>query len=159
MFRFSRAHVFTKPNDINAIHLMNQAAKSVMRELSSDIVLGYGDSDEYRFTLILILGKVNETSFLLSRDCKLYNRREFKIVSAFVSLFTAYYMFHWKDHFPDTALKYPPSFDGRAVLYPDIKNVRDYFAWRQTDCTYPLSTKLNPKVTSTICIIPLSGHW
>ena len=78
--------------------------------------------------------EAEEYSFLLSRDCKLYNRREFKIVSAFVSLFTTYYVFHWKDHFPDTSLKYPPSFDGRAVLYPDIKNVRDYFSWRQTDC-------------------------
>lgn len=117
---------------------MNQAAKSVMRELSSDIVLGYGDSDEYRFTLHSHSENNDKNSFLLNRDCKLYNRREFKIVSAFVSLFTAYYMFHWNDHFPDTALKYPPSFDGRAVLYPDIKNVRDYFAWRQTDCACPL---------------------
>jgi len=74
------------------------------------------------------------SSFLLTRDCQLYNRREFKIVSAFVSLFTSYYVYHWKDCFPDTLMKYPPSFDGRAVLYPDIKNVRDYFAWRQVDC-------------------------
>lgn len=50
--RFSRAHGFTKPNDINALNLMNIAAKSVMRELSSDIVLAYGDSDEYRFSLL-----------------------------------------------------------------------------------------------------------
>ena len=64
----------------------------------------------------------------------MYNRREFKIVTAFASLFTSYYIFHWKDYFPDTPLKYPPSFDGRAVLYPDSKNVRDYFAWRQADC-------------------------
>ena len=28
---------------------MNKAAKSVMRELSSDITLAYGDSDEYRY--------------------------------------------------------------------------------------------------------------
>ena len=34
-------------------------------------------------------------------------------------------------------MKYPPSFDGRAVLYPDAKNVRDYFAWRQADCIPP----------------------
>ena len=74
------------------------------------------------------------TSFLLTRDCKLYNRREFKIVSAFVSLFTSFYVYHWRDFFHETQLKYPPSFDGRAVLYPDIKNIRDYFAWRQADC-------------------------
>ena len=46
--RFSRAHGFEKPNDLNALNLMNTAAKSVMRELSSDIILAYGDSDEYR---------------------------------------------------------------------------------------------------------------
>jgi hypothetical protein len=56
-YSFSRAHGFTKPNDINALNLMNIAAKSVMKELSSDIVLAYGDSDEYRCysTLILLI--------------------------------------------------------------------------------------------------------
>ena len=130
-YSFSRAHGFTKPNDINALNLMNIAAKSVMKELSSDIVLAYGDSDEYRCYSTLIFAN---DSFLLTRDCKLYNRREFKIVSAFVSLFTSCYVYHWKDCFPDILMKYPPSFDGRAVLYPDTKNVRDYFAWRQADC-------------------------
>ena len=46
---FSRAHGFAKPNDIRALNLMNMAAKSVMKELSSDIILAYGDSDEYRY--------------------------------------------------------------------------------------------------------------
>ena len=54
-YSFSRAHGFTKPNDINALNLMNIAAKSVMKELSSDIVLAYGDSDEYRCYYHLIL--------------------------------------------------------------------------------------------------------
>ena len=27
-----------------------------------------------------------------------------------------------------------PSFDGRAVMLPSEKGVRDYFAWRQVDC-------------------------
>lgn len=47
--RFSKAHNFTKPNDVNALKLMNTAAKAIMRELSSDITLAYGDSDEYRY--------------------------------------------------------------------------------------------------------------
>jgi tRNA(His) 5'-end guanylyltransferase len=34
---------------------MNIAAKSVMKELSPDIVLAYGDSDEYRYSLSLTL--------------------------------------------------------------------------------------------------------
>jgi len=49
------------------------------------------------------------------------------------SLFTSCYVFHWSTYFPDTQLLYPPSFDGRIVLYPTEKHVRDYFAWRQAD--------------------------
>lgn len=26
-----------------------------------------------------------------------------------------------------------PTFDGRAVLYPSIENLRDYLSWRQVD--------------------------
>jgi tRNA(His) guanylyltransferase len=40
---------------------------------------------------------------------------------------------HWKTYFPDTPLRYVPSFDARVVLYPGIREVRDYFSWRQTD--------------------------
>jgi tRNA(His) guanylyltransferase len=25
-------------------------------------------------------------------------------------------------------------FDGRAVVYPTLKNIIDYFSWRQVDC-------------------------
>lgn len=31
-------------------------------------------------------------------------------------------------------LKYPPSFDGRAVLYPNERTLTDYLRWRQVDC-------------------------
>lgn len=27
-----------------------------------------------------------------------------------------------------------PSFDGRAVQYPSVQNLRDYMSWRQVDC-------------------------
>jgi tRNA(His) 5'-end guanylyltransferase len=30
-------------------------------------------------------------------------------------------------------MRYPPSFDGRIVLYPSEREVRDYFSWRQAD--------------------------
>lgn len=46
--RFSKAHNFTKPNDVNALKLMNKAATAIMREFSSELTLAYGDSDEYR---------------------------------------------------------------------------------------------------------------
>jgi hypothetical protein len=50
-----------------------------------------------------------------------------------VSQFTSSYVFNWTKHFPGVSLKYPPSFDGRIVLYPAEKAVRDYFSWRQAD--------------------------
>ena len=32
-------------------------------------------------------------------------------------------------------LKYAPTFDGRAVLYPNDLVLLDYLSWRQADCT------------------------
>lgn len=37
-----------KPNDKDALDLMNEAAEAVMRELP-DLVIAYGNSDEYRY--------------------------------------------------------------------------------------------------------------
>jgi tRNA(His) guanylyltransferase len=45
--RFSEKHGFAKPNDIRALKLMDAAAKDVMEE-HPDIVLAFGESDEYR---------------------------------------------------------------------------------------------------------------
>ncbi|KAG0034030.1 hypothetical protein BGZ81_006371 [Podila clonocystis] len=116
--KFSAEHDFAKPNDVRALNLMNHAARSVMNELD-DIVLGFGESDEY--------------SFLFRKSTDLYQRREAKIVSTVVSLFTSAYVYYWCDYFPESRPKYPPVFDGRAVLYPSEVEVRDYFAWRQAD--------------------------
>jgi len=27
-----------------------------------------------------------------------------------------------------------PTFDGRAVVYPSVRELRDYLSWRQVDC-------------------------
>ncbi|KAF9558846.1 tRNAHis guanylyltransferase [Agrocybe pediades] len=116
--RFSDQHEFKKPNDTRALELMDHAAKDVMTEYP-DIVLAFGESDEF--------------SFLLRKSTTLYNRRESKIVSTLTSLFTASYVMHWPKYFPDFPLRYPPSFDGRIVLYPTENHIRDYFAWRQAD--------------------------
>jgi len=51
-----------------------------------------------------------------------------------VSLFSSAFVFHWSTYFPNVTLNYPPSFDGRCVLYPSNKNLRDYLSWRQADC-------------------------
>jgi hypothetical protein len=46
--RFSDKHGFRKPNDERALKLMDRAAQSLMDEYP-DIVLGFGESDEYSY--------------------------------------------------------------------------------------------------------------
>ncbi|ORX40949.1 Thg1 C terminal domain-domain-containing protein [Kockovaella imperatae] len=116
--KFSDAHSFEKPNDRRALNLMNHAAGCVMEDLK-DVICAFGESDEY--------------SFLIRKSSKLYNRRRSKINSTIVSIFTASYVFYWPKFFPNTPLQSPPSFDGRVVLYPSAREIRDYFAWRQAD--------------------------
>jgi len=48
---FSNTHAFAKPNDVRALDLMDRAARSVMEEYE-DVVLAFGESDEYRFVLL-----------------------------------------------------------------------------------------------------------
>ncbi|TPX69242.1 hypothetical protein SpCBS45565_g02572 [Spizellomyces sp. 'palustris'] len=117
--RFTSEHNFAKPNDIRSLQLMNYAAQRCMQEMQ-DIVLAYGQSDEF--------------SFVFRRSTNLYKRREAKITSTLCSLFTSNFIFHWKRFFADLELKYPPSFDARAVCYPTDQNLRDYMSWRQADC-------------------------
>ncbi|XP_017978885.1 PREDICTED: tRNA(His) guanylyltransferase 1 isoform X1 [Theobroma cacao] len=117
--RFSDVHEFNKPNDKQALDLMNLCAVAVLEEFQ-DIIFSYGVSDEY--------------SFVLKKNSQLYQRRASEIVSAIVSFFSSMYVMKWKDVFPMKELKYPPSFDGRAVCYPSAEILRDYLAWRQVDC-------------------------
>ncbi|CAH1980631.1 unnamed protein product [Acanthoscelides obtectus] len=117
--KFSAKHNFAKPNDLRAISLMNKAATCVMQDYK-DIVMAYGQSDEY--------------SFVLRKSCTLHNRRKSKIMTYISSLFTSSYVYHWHSYFKDQKLKYPPSFDGRIVLYPTDQNLKDYLSWRQADC-------------------------
>ncbi|PMD38506.1 tRNA guanylyltransferase [Hyaloscypha variabilis F] len=118
--KFSTKYNFEKPNDRRALDLMNAAAKAVMTELP-DIVIAYGISDEY--------------SFVFHKSCALFERRSSKLVTTIVSTFTAYYVHLWASFFPETPLSAPlPSFDGRAVHYPSVQNLRDYMSWRQVDC-------------------------
>lgn len=97
---------------------MNHAAVVVMEEFC-DIVLSYGQSDEY--------------SFVFHKNSAIYNRRSAKIMSNVNSLFTSAFCFHWPKWFPNKQLKYPPSFDARVVLYPNDQNLKDYLSWRQAD--------------------------
>ena len=117
--RFTSKHGFEKPNDSRGIMLMNHAAKAVMMEFQ-DIFLSYGQSDEF--------------SFCFQKNTTLYGRREAKISTNLVSLFTAAYVAGWPLFFGDRKLEYLPSFDARCVLYPSVQNLRDYCSWRQADC-------------------------
>ncbi|KAL7902014.1 tRNAHis guanylyltransferase [Trichoderma sp. SZMC 28014] len=111
---------FEKPNDKRALDLMNAAAKAVVTDLP-EITISYGVSDEY--------------SFVFHKTCNLFERRASKLVSTVVSTFTANYVYLWSTYFPDTPLSFPlPTFDGRAVCYPTVQNLRDYMSWRQADC-------------------------
>ena len=116
--RFTETHGYEKPNDRRGIALMNAAARAVFREVS-DIVFGFGVSDEY--------------SFVLPRSSTLYGRRSAKIQSTVVSCFAAAFVMAWPDHFPGTPLALVPVFDCRAVLYPSLQTLRDYVSWRQAD--------------------------
>eukprot|EP00033_Pygsuia_biforma_P001729 GCRY01001936.1.p1 GENE.GCRY01001936.1~~GCRY01001936.1.p1 ORF type:complete len:259 (+),score=18.90 GCRY01001936.1:169-945(+) len=115
--KFSSAHNFVKPNDNRALDLMNVCARAVMGEFG-DIVMAYGESDEF--------------SFVIRRSSSLYSRRSSKLSSCIVSLFTSHYVWKWSQFF-DFPLAYPPAFDARCVVYPTDQNLRDYLSWRQAD--------------------------
>lgn len=119
--KFSQEYQFDKPNDARALKVMNLAARLVVEQYP-DIMMAYGDSDEY--------------SFLLRRQCVLFERREMKLVSTFASLISAKYYYHWQNEFPDKPLvpERLPNFDARVVVYPNFSIIRDYFSWRQVDC-------------------------
>lgn len=46
-------HNFQKPNDVRALELMDAAARAVMEEYP-DIVLAFGESDEYRYVVKIL---------------------------------------------------------------------------------------------------------
>ncbi|KRT80124.1 hypothetical protein AMK59_8329, partial [Oryctes borbonicus] len=117
--KFAEKHKFKKPNDNRALELMNKAASSVMEEFK-EIILAYGQSDEY--------------SFLFRKDMELYNRRASKIMTCVCSLFSSSYVFHWPRLMVPTKLRYPPAFDARVILYPNNQTIKDYLIWRQVDC-------------------------
>lgn len=118
--KLCRKYEFTKPNDQHALDLMNAAAREVVRSMV-DIVLAYGQSDEY--------------SFVFHESTKLFDRRASKLATTVATTFTAEYCMQWSSFFPDDPLERPyPTFDGRCVCYPKRKILRDYLSWRQADC-------------------------
>nr|XP_054345080.1 probable tRNA(His) guanylyltransferase isoform X2 [Pongo pygmaeus]XP_054345081.1 probable tRNA(His) guanylyltransferase isoform X2 [Pongo pygmaeus]XP_054345082.1 probable tRNA(His) guanylyltransferase isoform X2 [Pongo pygmaeus] len=117
--RFAEKHNFAKPNDSRALQLMTKCAQTVMEELE-DIVIAYGQSDEY--------------SFVFKRKTNWFKRRASKFMTHVASQFASSYVFYWRDYFEDQPLLYPPGFDGRVVVYPSNQTLKDYLSWRQADC-------------------------
>ncbi|GAW79369.1 hypothetical protein, conserved [Plasmodium gonderi] len=117
--KFTKTHVYTKPNDIRGLNLMNSCAKKVMNKFD-EIDLAYGHSDEY--------------SFLFRKKAKIWNRRYDKILTNVVSYFTSSFIYQWKFFFSEQELVYPPCFDARIIIFPTEKETKDYFSWRQVDC-------------------------
>lgn len=114
-----------KPNDRRSLNLMNAAARHVMTT-TPEICFAYGVSDEY--------------SFVFRREARLWGRRREKLVTAVVSGFTAAFVRLWGTYFGtdgegnELDVDFLPTFDGRAICYPSLRNLRDYLAWRQVDC-------------------------
>jgi hypothetical protein len=119
--RLSTRYSFSKPNDSRALNLMNAAASAVVSTIP-DICIAYGVSDEY--------------SFVFHKSTRLFERRAAKLVSTVVSTFTAFYVHLWGKFMEGVELEasFLPTFDGRAVCYPSVGNLRDYMKWRQVDC-------------------------
>jgi len=118
--KLTKKYNFAKPNDLRALDLLNAAALEVTKSLT-DVVLAYGQSDEY--------------SFVLHESTTLFERRAAKLATTVATQFTAEYCMLWSTYFPNVELTRPwPTFDGRCVCYPKRKVLRDYLAWRQADC-------------------------
>ena len=81
--------------------------------MAIEIVKSYGDC-------VLAIGESDEYSFVFKRKTTLFNRRKTKILTTIVSQFTSMYVFYWPQ-FMKTPLQYPPSFDGRIVIYPSLQ--------------------------------------
>ena len=75
---------------MRALKLMNKAAKEVMGNFT-EVVLAFGESDEY--------------SFVFRKNTKLFNRREDKILSCVLSLFSSSYVFYYQKYFQELPLK------------------------------------------------------
>jgi len=117
--RFTDEHSFTKPVDERGLLLMNAAAAAVMRDWG-DVILAFGHSDEY--------------SFVFPPRAVVFGRRAAKLATGIATLFAGEYVRLWGSIMGDaTPLRRAPAFDARAVAYPRLRHVADYFRWRAAD--------------------------
>lgn len=174
--RFAEQHQFTKPNDNRALDLMTRSARSVMEDLE-DIIIAYGQSDEFSFVF-------KRTSSLFKRRARYWGSAlpwcnitlmhcscvaDFisplrspgsKLMTHVASKFSSSYVYYWREFFEEQPLLYPPGFDGRVVLYPSNRNLKDYLSWRQADCKYTEYYNKSHiwRCQTILMLLPLSGH-
>ncbi|XP_022876422.1 tRNA(His) guanylyltransferase 2-like isoform X3 [Olea europaea var. sylvestris] len=117
--RFSEMHEFMKPNDKRALELMNDCAKMVSEQFP-DIIFSYGFSNEY--------------SFVFKKETNFYQRRASKIFSLIISYFSSVYVTKWKEFFPQTEMRFPPSFQSQVISCASMEVLQAYLAWRQREC-------------------------
>lgn len=101
-----------KPFDDNFQNIMSSIVEKIMKDSGFNIVYGYTQSDEI--------------SFLFDFDVDCFNRRINKYVSTLASLASSIFTLHSKEIV---------SFDCRISHLPTIKDVIDYFQWRQNDAS------------------------
>ncbi|GLB44790.1 putative adds a GMP to the 5'-end of tRNA(His) after transcription and RNase P cleavage [Lyophyllum shimeji] len=137
--RFSEKHNFAKPNDLRALQLMDHAAQDLMEEYP-DIVLAFGESDEFRQVQVIV-----ESRLLCGASLELGSETVTPFTKMPEVLDTTE---HWRDianhpsSFQDPTspwlickdrVDFDLPFHVFLLLYPGEQQVRDYFAWRQAD--------------------------
>ncbi|KAI7576118.1 hypothetical protein KC346_g19799, partial [Hortaea werneckii] len=88
--KLCKKYGFQKPNDKRALDLMNASATEVVKQFV-DVVLAYGQSDEY--------------SFILHENAGMFERRASKLATSISTAFTAEYCMQWPTFFPDQPLE------------------------------------------------------
>lgn len=138
--------------------LMESVTSTGMSLKMVESLLGSYKGTALSFTRHVLCSRDDQGQYL-TRKCvwygPSYSQWHSKLVTTVVSTFTSYYIYLWSTFFPDLPLSPPlPSFDGRAVCYPAVSNLRDYMSWRQADCKQNLISCVIMKAW-LICIL---GH-
>lgn len=99
-------------------------------------------------------------AYAVHRSCVygISNHTISKILTSITSHFTSAYVFHWQQYLPSMKLAYPPTFDGRIVLYPSEKEVRDYFSWRQADSCVSATLHCSSRLTWFVKLTPSTSY-
>lgn len=101
-----------------------------------DVQLVQEESQVLRIALCFSISVLSHFSDFMSSSS--FSSPGSKLMTHVASQFSSAFVFYWKEFFGVQPLLYPPSFDGRVVLYPTNHILRDYLSWRQADCKYIL---------------------